>query len=364
MTEKKKRSGTRSKRFEQTRSRIQEGFGLFRANLTLAVGLVSIAVLFWKHRYENALPSAARVQETRTGVVFGFLPDYRFDAANYEFIVPRVSHLCLFGSEANPETGLVVERLPSSETMNTIRALARKSETKLLLGLGGAGRSGFFSALASDERKFEAFVKSVSVLIRREQLSGIELNWMYPSNDKEIKTLIKMVFRLKREMENEIIISMAIPTVPSFARYFAKTPFDFFHVMAYQSSIGGTDALQTSEKIMKEMMKELPKDRLTLGVPFYGYHKVTNTAISYEEYLTLSKDSNNAQEYLFETRDVLQRKQEFVRQNLTIAGISIWELGQDCRPFAVKQHPKSCPGGEHDSLLEALWEPFSSRTQS
>lgn len=305
--------------------------------------IVAYFASFYYNRDSTSASTSSKELKAET-VVFGFLPDYRLDAAAYSFIIPRVTHLCLFGSEGNAKTGELIERIPSQEKLKLIRDLCKRHNTKLLVAFGGAGRSQFFSDLADNKQKLRDFTENLANFVKRESLDGIELNWMYPSRGIDLQALKYIVHRL-RETKPDLIITMAIPPQYQMAKVISDFDFDLFHVMVYQATVAGPNAIEQSEEIMKSLLPYIAADKLTLGIPFYSVQG--QESFSFEDIITKKLPVQ------YETAEVLKKKKERAEQ-LGLKGISIWELGQDCRVEKVGIHKKTCPNGPNDSLLSAV----------
>jgi GH18 family chitinase len=314
---------------------------------------VTIAVIFYSNAWSVAegvdnvasLNVDAGSSSTNKPMLFGFLPDYRFDSLAVDFVVPRVTHLCLFGSEADKATGSLIARLPSEDRLAAIKAIAKASSTKLFLGLGGAGRSEFFAAVLANKARAARLLDNLIDVCRKHGFVGVELNWMYPTRAQDIQHLSAFVNLLRKA---DLLTSMAIPPDEQFAQALSGIGFDFFHVMYYQAKIGGPTA--HAERLLRSISKHIQPNRLTLGVPFYGLNKASNEAVSFEDIL---KSEDAKAKFNFEDRALLSDKLELARRE-SLAGLSIWELGQDCRPHAVGRHGQTCPHGEADTLLAGL----------
>ncbi|KAH9253517.1 hypothetical protein BASA81_008564 [Batrachochytrium salamandrivorans] len=272
--------------------------------------------------------------------VFGFLPDYRFDSADFEFMASRVTHLCLFGSEADPMTGKVVVRLPSAEHL---RLLQTKSRLKLFLGLGGAGRSDFFTQICSSRVKLARFKLDLEQKAGEGTFAGVELNWMFPRSPNEFKCLGELVGYLKQDLGLEV--SMSLPPDLTYCAHVAQSiahpGLDLVHIMMYQLEIG-PGGLSKIEHLAKQIVHKFvnTSTRVTLGLPFYS-----SQGQSYEDSL-----SSKAVGEKIESAQLLLKKRAMAKR-LGLCGVAIWELGQDCRPRAIGPHKQTCPRGQLDSLL-------------
>ena len=73
-----------------------------------------------------------------------------------------------------------LERFPSPFMMKKIKEACHQFKTKLLVGIGGAGRSMHLPGVSESARKRKRFAKEVSTLIEREGLDGVDINWETP----------------------------------------------------------------------------------------------------------------------------------------------------------------------------------------
>jgi len=332
------------------------------AGLSLTVIAAVIAALLLSAGDESFPPeqppkSAADVSTlqkrrlTSRAVVFGFLPDYRFDSADLEFIIPRVTHLCLFGSEADPKTGAPIIKLPSSDRLDVAKRVAKQSGTKLLLGFGGAGRSDFFAPVLNNAQLHGRFRKDLVAAMKKEQLDGIEMNWMYPSTSHDVGSLKRFVSDIKADLPG-ILVTMSLPPDRQFARAIVPAGFDLLHIMVYQGGVARSDSLSFAKTMMTSIIKEAgDPGKLTLGLPFYGSMIKSGEVVSYEEIFT--RHEGDFALARFEDSAHLLSKIALAEE-LRIAGVAIWEVGQDCRPRAVGSHAQTCPKGPSDSLLGAI----------
>ena len=87
--------------------------------------------------------------------VAAYLPEWRYEGANWVDISKTVTQLILFSLEVQPSGRLSAhDRLPRKELMLEARAATRAAGTKLLLCIGGNGRSaGFAHAVSKNARE-------------------------------------------------------------------------------------------------------------------------------------------------------------------------------------------------------------------
>jgi hypothetical protein len=98
------------------------------------------------------LLAAGAIAASPRPAVVGYLPEWRFNAFSYNSTCQHLTHLIFFSVEPLPNGSLTgLDRLPGAEALASAYAGRRLFGTKLLLSLGGNGRSSGFSAAARDK---------------------------------------------------------------------------------------------------------------------------------------------------------------------------------------------------------------------
>lgn len=268
---------------------------------------------------------------------------------------------------------------------------------KILVSVGGWSWSGQFSNTAASAVARTEFAKSCVDLLTKYNLDGIDLDWEYPvggglatnskrAEDKQNFTLLLKEIRLKLDEQElkdkkEYLLTIAGGASYSYLKNIEpakiKDYVDFVNIMTYDmhgpwdgysdynsplynntlSSPQYKISIDTSVNAWVE--SGFPKDKLVVGMPFYGYlYKVKTTnnnglyqkfsegkAVSYSSiksnYLNNKKydtyfDSESMVPWLygdntfisFENDKSMKLKAEYVK-NEGLAGAMIWELSQD-----------------------------------
>lgn len=311
--------------------------------------------------------------------VAAYLPEWRYEGANWVDISSVVTQLILFSLEVQPSGRLqAFDRLPRKELMAEARAATRAAGTKLLICIGGNGRSaGFTHAVAGKERRAR-FVESLSSLLDKYDLDGVDLNWEYPGFDfktgyaseevlhKDYRGMARLLKLLHASFAplGRIITMAYYPDKKQegliasygFAKYVAA-----MHMMSYDQP-GRHSTWDFAERVARQGADMLPAHLVTLGLPFYGRHVTSGDWKSYEDlvqaHAPLDANTNEAGGYFFNSPTLLRSKVALARE-LGLGGVMIWEVGQDCRQNPVTHgkdtHVVTCPSPEM-SLLAAIGE--------
>ncbi|WP_035646938.1 glycosyl hydrolase family 18 protein [Flavobacterium sp. ASV13] len=152
------------------------------------------------------------------------------------------------------------------------------------------------------------------------------------------------VIELKKSLfEHKKIMTAALPNNTRFENISAEAlnAFDFLNIMAYDSTGPWTPnnpGQHSSFEFAKNgidfwhKLQNVPSEKLTLGVPFYGYNFTypNVTSSTYGQIVEAGKQFAELDELgkiYYNGRSTISKKVEYAAQNT--GGIMIWELAQD-----------------------------------
>ena len=218
----------------------------------------------------------------------------------YTEVLPEVSLLThinyAHGRFANPSTGdggIVITESKKAPIKDVVALKSVNPKLKVCLMVGGwGGHADGFSMMARDAAKRTAFCQSVKSLLDKHKLDGVDIDWEYPTQSADNETgadpsdtqNFNLVLKELREtLGQDKIISFASS---SSARYVdwpnAMKYLDYVNVMTYDMGAapnGHNSPLHKSGKFSHRSWDEsieahisggVPKDRMVMGVPFYG----------------------------------------------------------------------------------------------
>ncbi len=275
-----------------------------------------------------------------TAKVIGYLPSYRFNqSSKIDFC--KITHLNL--AFANPDAlGHLI--MPSiTDVINQ----ARTANPDIIICISLAGGSltpeiaTNWSNLIDIEANRPAFISKIVDYVLTNSLDGVDvdLEWDhvtigYSGFVTELKTAL--------DAHNKIITA-ALPNNTRFVNITdsALQAFDFINIMSYDATgpwnptnPGQHSSLQFSESgihFWKNTVK-IPKEKLTLGVPFYGYNFSNNpvTGVSFQDIVASDASLANKDQVgstYYNGIPTIEAKVELA--NKEVGGIMVWELGQD-----------------------------------
>ena len=338
----------------------------------------------------QAVSASARSEDV---AVVGYLPEWRYEGANYDVIATHVSHLLFFSLEVLPDGGIgALDRLPSAAILAEARIAADRHGTELLVCFGGNARSAGFSPMVRSDTARARFVANVLALIERLKLDGVDYNWEYPGYefgrgylapsevDADYAGLIAL-FRDTRaafsahaaessssSRNGRLTITMAYyPDGKQEALLHSlrtTEAVDLLHMMSYDQGGAHHSTTAFGKSAVDQGVATFGRDgaqHLTMGLPFYGRTAGTGEWTTYEDLVQthhpLDADADALGKLSFNGLRTIGIKTEYAIE-AGLGGVMIWEAGQDCRTIAVtrngKTHGVTCPAGDDSSLLVAI----------
>jgi len=262
--------------------------------------------------------------------VVGYLPEYRSEQIR-EVWFKQLTDLMLFSAEVKSNGMLDLNRV-SKLPIERIVKLAKPNSTRIILCIGGWGRSEHFASVTAESSSRSTLVKSVLETCFKLGLNGVDLDWEHPKSKKEETNyglLLKDLAEAFKPHSLQLSITMAAwQSIPTEA--FAST--DFVQVMAYDhegrhSTFEG--AIQDLERVAA---LGVPKSKIILGIPLYGRSiKDRQDSKTYQEIVSLHSVKPEIDEvdgYYFNGLKTIQKKCDHAA-NSGLAGIMFWELAQD-----------------------------------
>lgn len=256
--------------------------------------------------------------------------------------------------------------------LNEVLALAKKHKTKIMVSLGGASSNAAFIPTASNPEYLANFVDTLTNFCVAKGIYGIDIDWEgFRASSQEPVTALFTALTAKAH-ERGLKVSAALPAKGNFGQYVsdeALASLDWLNIMIYDASQWGWSTAKSHSDIKFfnssisywHEYRGIPKNKLVLGVPFYGQafgginkigYTATNAGITgsdgaptykdiwrkllFSNY-TLVEDGNQSYLYtektdgeivFFDSPDILRRKSYQINQE-EFLGIMVWAIGQD-----------------------------------
>lgn len=320
-------------------------------------------------------------------IVAAYLPEWRFDGANWEVISKHVTHLILFSLEPTPDGDITaLDRLPRPALLKRARKATKKEGAKLLLCFGGNGRSAGFSAMTRRPKARRRFIERMVALLDKWDLDGVDYNWEYPGyvmgrgygDDAAVAADYEGLRALVRETEHVFSEKGRTITLSYYpdgrqeqllARYDILQSADFAHSMTYDQSGAEHSPYSLAEGAVDLAKKFLDPKKCTLGLPFYGRDSRSGDWTTYEDlqgqYGDVAADPkldsvkrDRGVTIGFNGVKTIEDKVRLAKES-GLGGVMIWEVGQDCRlaetsgklTHGATVHPRTCVSDDASLLL-------------
>lgn len=276
----------------------------------------------------------------QTAKVIGYLPFYRFDqSANIDYC--KLTHLNLAFANPNISGDLITE--PIGNIVKDARSANPK--IKIFISLAGAVSDPQiienWSNLIDKEANRSAFIAKIVDYVLINNLDGVDVDLEW---DLVTQGYSEFVIALNTALDShQKMLTAALPNNTRFTNITdeALSVFDFINIMSYDGTgpwANNNPGQHSSFQFSKEGVKfwkqtvNISADRLTLGVPFYGYNFGINpaTGVSFQQMVAQNPalaDLDQLGEIYYNGRKTIEAKVELAKDE--VGGIMIWELGQD-----------------------------------
>jgi len=275
---------------------------------------------------------------------------------------------------------------------NQFRQLKQKNRhLKLVLSIGGWTYSSNFAPATDSAEKRQKFANSAIEIIENYGLDGFDVDWEYPTSDKEADQLVDILRRSRRGLDklqkkkndqSPYVLTIAAPCGPNHYKQLhikeMNRYLSFINLMAYdyagswdtiaghQANLHLTDSsavnqgnFSTAAAVDYYMSQSVPATKLVIGMPLYGRSFLNTKGIgqSYNglgqgtwepgtyDYKTIPMDNvklvedmkavgaytynpSNKELVTFDTPNTVRRKVKYVQKH-GLGGVMWWESSGD-----------------------------------
>jgi hypothetical protein len=178
--------------------------GAWSRNVLLSVLAAALVAALWAAWNEAGGLESWRARRVVEPVVAGYAPDYRLDHLNSKWskIEPYVTDIILFSVGVKPGGALDLDLLGEARAKKfvaRVRSLGNKAP-RVLICVGGGGRSDGFRDAARTPNSRMAFATAVKVVLRTLSADGVDFDWEAPQNQAEIHGYALLIEETKREL--------------------------------------------------------------------------------------------------------------------------------------------------------------------
>ena len=184
-------------------------------------------------------------------------------------------------------------RIDNPERLKMIVGLKQQNpQLKVLLSIGGWG-SGRFSEMAASKENRAKFANDCLRVVKEFVLDGIDIDWEYPTQSTagisaspdDTANFTLLMSDLRRAIGNDKLLTAATVCDAQYIDFKSCIDYmDLVNVMAYDMSEGEahhaalypseiSGECTSSQAVEAHLKAGVPKEKLVMGVPFYGKGK-------------------------------------------------------------------------------------------
>lgn len=297
------------------------------------IALCTVAVL--------AVPMNVSAEQKGHSVrVVGYLPDWSYQAYR-ELDMSELTHINI--AFCNPdENGELFCYIPDSE-LESIVSTAHDNGTEVFVALGGGGGCDNYLQYIDTPEEMRTFSENIMVYCEKFGFDGIDLDIELGSGDPIWNYYGDWCAEL-RELCDERDMEMSTATAQWVAEKVSPETFalfDFVNVMAYDDDEDKTShsSYEFAVKCLDyfSSVKNIPDDKLVLGVPFYGRGYTDSGELDWNSYEAFSAIvSKNQDNYSLDSYNgIAYNGAETIAKKTELAanygGVMIWELSLDAK---------------------------------
>lgn len=262
--------------------------------------------------------------------VVGYLPEYR--AADFDpAAAGLLTDIVLFS--ARPTAAGEIDRTRLARLpWEKLRAARAAHKVRLILCVGGWGRSDAFAAVAAAADKRQRFAAAAVKACLAEKLDGLDLDWEHPRGKAEEDAYGQLLADVKEAFKpHGLLLSV---TIAGWQRVPAEAyrAVDTVQVMAYDHRGRHSTFDAAVADVQKVMAGGAPAGKVVLGLPFYGRGvKEHNKALTYRDIVARHRPAADVDEVdgvYFNGPETIRKKVGYAREK-GLGGVMVWEIGQD-----------------------------------
>jgi len=269
----------------------------------------------------------------RTLQIIAYVPDYRVATIPLS-VGASVTDLIFFSIEPKPTGALNTRRL-GARSLRKLHEIRRRYKNRLLVAVGGWGRSSGFAAVATRKQPRQRFVEELTRWCVDHRFDGADFDWEHPANKREEEAYAVLLADVRRAFgPKRLLLSLTLAPWedPGPSAYAAA---DRVQVMSYDHEEARHSTLEQARTDVDALVtRGVPRQKLCLGVPLYGRDmKDRNRVVAYGDLMRKYKPAPEVDEVggiYFNGIGTVRRKARYAKQS-GLGGIMIWELGQDTR---------------------------------
>jgi GH18 family chitinase len=204
-------------------------------------------------------PSFIILAYATEGIVPAVIPYDKLTNINYSFLTPK-------------EDGSF-NSLNNSWKLKEIVGTGHQHNVQVSISVGGWGWDAQFEEMAARAESRSAFVQNLKSLVDEYQLDGVDMDWEYPDPGQSSQNFLALIKELRLAFPDKLLTTAVVSYGDEHGLGIPSESFelfDFVNIMTYDGPDHGT--MEQFEKGLSYWSgRGLPKEKVVMGVPFYGH---------------------------------------------------------------------------------------------
>ncbi|QRR03556.1 glycosyl hydrolase family 18 protein [Dyadobacter sandarakinus] len=271
--------------------------------------------------------------------VIGYLPNgTSLSAGANQVDFGKITHL--YVAFINPDS---LGNLTGTTDLKAVAALAHAKNVQIMASIGGGGAPKYYPSFLIGDKKSK-LIKDLVNLAVDNNLDGIDVDLEGALIDANYENFVIDLAAALRQKNKQITAAIATVYKDQFTDK-ALAQFDFVNIMSYDRTgpwrpdkPGPHAPYSMAEEDLDYWLntRKIPREKLTLGLPFYGYGFGGNApeSVSYKGILKQYPDSINQDEMhlnggmvYYNGLPTIRKKTQLAKER--VSGVMIWQLLQD-----------------------------------
>jgi GH18 family chitinase len=191
------------------------------------------------------------------GIIEDLIPYDQLTHINYSFLIPNAD-----GTFAHLNNGWKLKRIAGN---------AQAHNVQVIISVGGWGWDKQFETVAADPALRSAFVQNLKAFVDEYQLDGADIDWEYPDAGQSAQNFLALIQELRSAMPDKVLTTAVVSHGENGMGILPETfeLFDFVNVMTYDGPDHGS-MQQFEQGLSFWSARGLPKEKIVMGLPFYG----------------------------------------------------------------------------------------------
>lgn len=253
------------------------------------------------------------------GIFADIIPYDKLTHINYSFLTPKAD------GTFNP--------INNGWKLKQIVKDAHEHDVRVSISVGGWGWDAQFEEMAANPETRSAFVQNLKAFVEEYQLDGVDMDWEYPDPGQSSRNFLTLIQELRAAMPDKLLTTAVVSHgdehglgIPAESFQY----FDFVNIMTYDGPDHGTmEQFERGLSYWRE--RGLPKEKIVMGVPFYGDPNMPYSKLVKADPAAAQTDTFDyyGTTYHYNGIPTIQTKTRMAMDNA--GGIMFWVLDHDAQ---------------------------------